>query len=194
MLQNKLKDKKILLGSKSPRRRELLESLGLSFEIVEIDCDESFPNTLEREKITEYIAFNKANAYGEVNSDEILITVDTIVWFDDRKIGKPKDKTDAFNMLTELSGNTHEVFSSVCIRTHTDTICFSETTKVSFDMATTDEINYYIENFNPLDKAGSYGIQDWFGFTKVIRINGDYYNVMGLPLRKLYSVLNNEFH
>lgn len=193
MLDQKLKNKKILLASKSPRRRELLASLGIDFEIVTIKSDEAYPPELKREKITEYIAVEKSDVYGKMNPDEILITADTIVWFNDRKIGKPKDKNDAFEMLSELSGNTHEVFTSVCVRTDSKKICFSETTEVDFDFASDEEILYYIENFNPLDKAGSYGIQDWFGFTKVLGIRGDYYNVMGLPVRKLYQVLNLEF-
>lgn len=193
MLDQKLKNKKILLASKSPRRRELLASLGIDFEIVTIKSDEAYPSELKREKITEYIAVEKSDVYGKMNPDEILITADTIVWFNDRKIGKPKDKNDAFEMLSELSGNTHEVFTSVCVRTDSKKICFSETTEVDFDFASDEEILYYIENFNPLDKAGSYGIQDWFGFTKVLGIRGDYYNVMGLPVRKLYQVLNLEF-
>lgn len=193
MLDQKLKNKKILLASKSPRRRELLASLGIDFEIVTIKSDEIYPSELKREKITEYIAVEKSDVYGKLNPDEILITADTIVWFNDRKIGKPKDKTDSFEMLSELSGNTHEVFTSVCVRTDSKKICFSETTEVDFDFASDEEILYYIENFNPLDKAGSYGIQDWFGFTKVLGIRGDYYNVMGLPVRKLYQVLNLEF-
>lgn len=193
MLDQKLKNKKILLASKSPRRRELLASLGIDFEIVTIKSDEAYPSELKREKITEYIAVEKSDVYGKLNPDEILITADTIVWFNDRKIGKPKDKNDAFEMLSELSGNTHEVFTSVCVRTDSKKICFSETTEVDFDFASDEEILYYIENFNPLDKAGSYGIQDWFGFTKVLGIRGDYYNVMGLPVRKLYQVLNLEF-
>lgn len=193
MLNQKLKNKKILLASKSPRRRELLASLGIDFEIVTIKSDEIYPSELKREKITEYIAVEKSDVYGKLNPDEILITADTIVWFNDRKIGKPKDKNDSFEMLSELSGNTHEVFTSVCVRTDSKKICFSETTEVDFDFASDEEILYYIENFNPLDKAGSYGIQDWFGFTKVLGIRGDYYNVMGLPVRKLYQVLNLEF-
>ncbi|MGB3452286.1 MAG: Maf family nucleotide pyrophosphatase [Moheibacter sp.] len=193
MLDQKLKNKKILLASKSPRRRELLASLGIDFEIVIIKSDEAYPSELKREKITEYIAVEKSDVYGKLNLDEILITADTIVWFNDQKIGKPKDKNDAFEMLSELSGNTHEVFTSVCVRTDSKKICFSETTEVDFDFASDEEILYYIENFNPLDKAGSYGIQDWFGFTKVLGIRGDYYNVMGLPVRKLYQVLNLEF-
>jgi len=193
MLNQKLKNKKILLASKSPRRRELLASLGIDFEIVTIKSDEAYPHELKHEKITEFIAVEKSDAYGKLNPDEILITADTIVWFNDRKIGKPKDKNDAFEMLSELSGNTHEVFTSVCVKTDSKKICFSETTEVDFDFASDEEILYYIENFNPLDKAGSYGIQDWFGFTKVLGIRGDYYNVMGLPVRKLYRVLDLEF-
>lgn len=193
MLEQKFKNKKLFLGSQSPRRKELLKALGIDFELVSIDSDESYPKEYNAVKITEHIAINKARAFRKLNSNEILITADTIVWFNNQKIGKPKDEQDAFNMLTKLAGNTHQVYTSVCVQSESKTICFSEMTEVSFDDATPEEINYYIKNFCPLDKAGSYGIQDWFGYTKVIGIRGDYYNVMGLPLRKLYLTLVNEF-
>lgn len=189
MLSEKLKEKKILLASKSPRRQELLRSLGLDFEVVSINSDESYPVELERQKITEHIAVNKANAFRQLNPNEILIAADTIVWFENQKIGKPKNETDAFEMLTKLSGQTHLVFTSVCIRSVEKQIYFSETTEVDFDKISSDEIRFYIENYNPLDKAGSYGIQDWFGYTQVTGIRGDYYNVMGLPVRKVYKAL-----
>lgn len=193
MLEDKLKDKKILLASKSPRRQELLRSLGLDFEIVSIDSDESFPADLKREKITEHIAVNKAKAFRTLNPGEILIAADTIVWFGGQKIGKPKNELDAIEMLSKLSGQTHEVFTSVCICSAEKQICFSESTEVDFDIIKPEEISYYIEHFKPFDKAGSYGIQDWFGYTQIVGIRGDYYNVMGLPVRKVYQALLNDF-
>lgn len=192
MLAEKLKDKNILLASKSPRRQALLKGLGIDFETVHIDADESYPPELKREKITEFIAQSKAMAYGQLKAGEILLTADTIVWFNDKKIGKPKDKTAAFEMLNQMSGQTHEVFTSVCIRTEHQLKCFSETTEVCFDELSQAEIDFYIANFHPYDKAGAYGIQDWFGYTQVSGIKGDYYNVMGLPLRKLYQMLMTE--
>ncbi len=191
MLKDLYKNAKFLLASKSPRRRELLKSLEIDFEIVDIQSDENWPKELKREKITEFIALGKAEAYSGLKENEILIAADTIVWLDDQKIGKPKDEKDAFDMLSKLSGRTHEVFSSVCVKSTDKTVVFSETTEVTFDPISEDEINFYIRNYNPLDKAGSYGIQDWLGLCKISGIKGDYYNVMGLPLRKLYSVLTD---
>lgn len=191
MLKDLYKNAKFLLASKSPRRRELLKSLEIDFEIVDIQSDENWPIELKREKITEFIALGKAEAYSGLKENEILIAADTIVWLDDQKIGKPKDEKDAFDMLSKLSGRTHEVFSSVCVKSTDKTVVFSETTEVTFDPISEDEINFYIRNYNPLDKAGSYGIQDWLGLCKISGIKGDYYNVMGLPLRKLYSVLTD---
>lgn len=191
MLKDLYNNAKFLLASKSPRRRELLKSLEIDFEIVDIQSDENWPIELKREKITEFIALGKAEAYSGLKENEILIAADTIVWLDDQKIGKPKDEIDAFDMLSKLSGRTHEVFSSVCVKSTDKTVVFSETTEVTFDPISEDEINFYIRNYNPLDKAGSYGIQDWLGLCKISGIKGDYYNVMGLPLRKLYSVLTD---
>lgn len=191
MLKDLYKNAKFLLASKSPRRRELLKSLEIDFEIVDIQSDENWPIELKREKITEFIALGKAEAYSGLKENEILIAADTIVWLDDQKIGKPKDEIDAFDMLSKLSERTHEVFSSVCVKSTDKTVVFSETTEVTFDPISEDEINFYIRNYNPLDKAGSYGIQDWLGLCKISGIKGDYYNVMGLPLRKLYSTLTD---
>lgn len=189
LLQEKLKDKKILLASQSPRRQELLKGLGIDFEIVKIESDESFPEELVREEITEHISENKANAFRNLNSNEILITADTLVWFNNKVLGKPQDYEDAFNMIAEMSDTTHEVFTSVTIKSIEKTLTFSETTEVTFDKFSEEEIHFYIEKFKPFDKAGAYGIQDWLGYAKISRINGCYYNVMGLPLHQLYKVL-----
>lgn len=189
MILDQLKDKRILLASKSPRRQELLKGLGLDFEIVRITCDESYPDYLQRDEITQYISKIKAEAYSDLKADELLITADTLVCLEDDVLGKPKTEKAAFEMIRSLAGKTHQVYTSVCLKTTEKTILFSECTDVTFDEFTDEEINYYIENYNPMDKAGAYGIQDWLGFAKITGIKGCYYNVMGLPLQKLYRAL-----
>lgn len=189
MILENLKDKKILLASKSPRRQELLKALGISFEIVVVNCDETYPNHLKNEKITDFISETKAKAYSELKKNEILITADTLVVLDDQILGKPKNEAHAFEMIKSLSQNTHQVYTSVSIKSIDQLITISDKTEVSFDFISDDEINYYIENYKPMDKAGAYGIQEWLGFAKVSKINGCYYNVMGLPLNKLYHTL-----
>ncbi len=189
LLLEKLKNKKILLASQSPRRQELLQGLGIDFEIIKIEADESFPENLTREKITEHISRNKAEAVQNLNQNEILITADTLVWLKNSILGKPKNEEDAFRMIRNMSGKSHEVFTSVTIKSKEKVITFSETTEVVFDDFSDEEIDFYIQNFKPFDKAGAYGIQDWLGYAKISKINGCYYNVMGLPLRKLYNAL-----
>lgn len=189
MILENLKDKKILLASKSPRRQELLKGLGISFEIVLVNCDETYPNHLKNEKITDFISETKAKAYSELKKNEILITADTLVVLDDQILGKPKNEAHAFEMIKSLSQNTHQVYTSVSIKSIDQLITISDKTEVSFDFISDDEINYYIENYKPMDKAGAYGIQEWLGFAKVSKIVGCYYNVMGLPLNKLYHTL-----
>jgi septum formation protein len=194
MLHDIYEGRKFLLASKSPRRQELLKGLGIDFEIVSIEADESYPDHLVREEITEFISNTKSQVFRELDSDEILITADTLVWLNNEILGKPKNAEDAFQMIQKLSDSTHEVFTSVTIKSIRNNITFSDTTQVSFAPIDEHETRYYIENFKPFDKAGSYGIQDWLGFAKITRINGCYYNVMGLPLPKLYEVINsNEF-
>ena len=189
MLHEKFKNKNILLGSQSPRRLELLKGLGLEFSVVKIESDETYPHDLVREEITEHISKNKAEAYINLQSNEILITADTLVWLDNLVLGKPVDEEDAFQMIERMAGKTHEVFTSVTLKSTKKNITFSETTQVHLDEFTHEEIRYYIQNFKPFDKAGAYGIQDWLGYAKISNINGCYYNVMGLPLRKLYREL-----
>lgn len=193
MILENLNDKKILLASKSPRRQELLKGLGISFEIVVVNCDETYPNHLKNEKITDFISETKAKSYSELKKNEILITADTLVALGEQILGKPKDEAHAFEMIKSLSQNTHQVYTSVSIKSTDQLITISDKTEVSFDFISDDEIYYYIENYKPMDKAGAYGIQDWLGFAKVSKINGCYYNVMGLPLNKLYHTLKNEF-
>src|SRR5690606_8068199 len=189
MLQEKFKNKKILLGSQSPRRQELLKGLGLDFSIVRIDTDETYPHDLVREEITEFISTNKSEAYENLQPNEVLITADTLVRLDKLVLGKPANEQEAFEMIESMAGKIHEVFTSVTIKTVEKIITFSEKTEVHFDEFSPEEIHYYIQNFRPFDKAGAYGIQDWLGYAKISKINGCYYNVMGLPLRKLYLEL-----
>lgn len=191
MLIEKFKTKKILLGSQSPRRQELLKALGVDFKVVKISSDENYPENLRNEKITEFISLSKANAYSNLKGNEILITADTLVVLNDEVLGKPIDENEAFQMIRKLAGNTHQVFTSVCVRTIEKTLTFSDKTDVIFDEFTDEEINYYIQNFYPFDKAGAYGIQDWLGYAKVKGIQGCYYNVMGFPLSKFYRKMQS---
>lgn len=194
MLREIYSDKKFLLASQSPRRQELLKGLDIDFEIVKIEADESFPEHLVREEITEFISKTKSESFRILDSEEILITADTLVWLENEILGKPQNPEEAIEMLSLLSDSTHEVFTSVTVKSIRNIITFSDTTQVTFSAISEDEINYYIENYQPFDKAGAYGIQEWIGFAKISRIQGCYYNVMGLPLHKLYSVLeSNEF-
>ena len=184
-------DKKIILASNSPRRRQLLAGLGIPFEVKTIDgVDESYPDGLEPEKTAEYIANEKSLAY-EISPDEILITADTIVLCDGVILGKPIDEADAWRMLKAISGKTHKVITGVCLRSTEHKSLFSVSTEVAFKQLTDEEIGYYIENYAPYDKAGAYGIQEWIGFVGVTSISGSYFNVMGLPVQRIYEELKN---
>lgn len=182
---------KIVLASNSPRRKELLGGLGVDFEVRTLSgIDESYPDTLRGEDIPKYISGKKAAAYQEkMNDDEMIITADTIVYDDEEVLGKPKDADDAKRMLRQLSGHAHEVITGVSIVTKQKTVQFASTSKVYFADLTDAEIDYYITNYKPFDKAGAYGIQEWIGFVGVTRIEGSYFNVMGLPIQKLYTEL-----
>lgn len=190
MLPN-LKKYKIVLGSNSPRRRELLAGLDFDFEIQAIpDIDESYPEGLSAEEIPLYIARKKAEAYADrMSDDELLITADTIVWTFKQVLGKPTDREDAIAMLQTLSGHVHEVVTGVCITTKEKTVSFSASSAVSFAQLDTDEIIYYVDKYRPFDKAGSYGVQEWIGYVGVEAINGSFYNIMGLPVQRLYREL-----
>lgn len=190
MLEN-LKRYKIVLGSNSPRRKELLAGLGLEFEVRAMaDIDESYSSDLTTEEVPEYIALKKAEAYkGAMEENELLITADTIVWSAGKILGKPADYADAVRMLQELSGHTHKVITGVCLTTKEKTIPFSVISEVRFARLTDEEISYYVEHYQPYDKAGAYGIQEWIGFVGVEAINGSFYNVMGLPVQRLYQEL-----
>lgn len=176
----------IILGSQSPRRRELFAGLDLPFTCITIDADESFPPTLEGGDIPLYIARQKAAAYANcLKADELLITADTIVWLDGEMLGKPKDEAGAIKMLSKLSGKTHQVYTGVCLTTTTGQESFVACTDVTFKPLSEEELTYYVKKYKPLDKAGAYGIQEWIGYVGVTSINGSYYNVMGLPIQRL---------
>ena len=181
--------KKIILASGSPRRRELLRGLDLPFEVrLKKGIKESYPCTLAAENVPEYISREKADAY-EVGKDEILLTADTIVELDGRIFGKPKDADDACRMLSELSGRTHRVITGVTLTSATEQRSFSVTTEVTFEELSSEEINYYVSHYHPLDKAGAYGIQEWIGYIGCEGLKGSYYNVMGLPVQRIYAEL-----
>lgn len=181
--------KKIILASNSPRRRELLAGLGYDFEVSVVQgIDEGYPAELSMEEIPQYIAKEKADAY-EVGEMEILLTADTVVVLDNEVLGKPKDVADASRMLHELSGRTHHVITGVCLTTASMQRQFSVVTEVTFKPLTDKEIEYYISNYQPFDKAGAYGIQEWIGYIGVTGIRGSYFNVIGLPVQRIYQEL-----
>lgn len=192
MLKEKLKNYKLILASGSPRRQQFFKDLDLDFEIRLKEIEEIFPSELKAEEITNYLVQLKASAFeGELQPNEILITSDTIVWHNNKALGKPKDHQDAFDILKSLSNATHEVITSVCFKTNSSTNVLFETTKVTFNALTDDAILYYLENYKPYDKAGAYGIQEWIGFIGVSKIEGSYANVMGMPTDKVFDYLVN---
>lgn len=190
MLDN-LKKYKVILASNSPRRKELLAGLGVDYEVRTLpNVDESYPETLQGADIPLYIAKEKADAYvAMMQPGELMITADTIVWLDGKVLGKPRDREDALQMLRTMSGRTHEVFTGVCITTTDWQRSFTAQTEVRFATLSEEEIAYYVDNFQPMDKAGAYGVQEWIGFIGVENISGSYYNIMGLPVQKLYREL-----
>ncbi len=182
---------KVILASNSPRRKELLGGLGIDFEVRTLsDIDESYPNALRGENIPMFISGKKAEAYKQgMADDEMIITADTIVYDNGQVLGKPKNRGEAVQMLKGLSGHAHEVITGVSIVTKKKTVQFASTSKVTFAALTDEEIAYYVDTYKPYDKAGAYGIQEWIGYVAVTRIEGSYFNVMGLPIQKLYSEL-----
>lgn len=191
MLKNQLKKYHLVLASGSPRRQQFLKDLGLDFEIRLKEIEEIFPPELKAHEITNYLAALKASAFeGELLPNEVLITSDTIVWHNNKALGKPKDAQDAYEILKSLSNATHEVITSVCFKTHEKADLIYETTKVTFNNLSDEAISYYLENFKPYDKAGAYGIQEWIGFIGVSKIEGSYANVMGMPTDKVYEYLS----
>lgn len=191
MLDN-LSGYRVLLASNSPRRKELLGGLDIDFEVVSLpDIDESYPNELKGGDIPAYISQTKAKSYSQyLNDNTLLITADTIVWKDGKVFGKPKSAQEAKDMLNELSGSIHHVFTGVTVETKTISKTFFSKTEVTFAKLSQRDIEHYVERYAPMDKAGSYGIQEWIGFVGVESISGSYFNVMGLPVHKLYKVLS----
>lgn len=182
---------KIILSSNSPRRKELLAGLDLDYEVRVVDgIDESYPHDLPASEIPVYISKKKAAAY-TIGEGELVLTADTVVVLGDEVLGKPKDETDAKRMLRELSGKTHQVITGVCLTTTNKQQAFAVTTDVTFKTLTDEEIDYYVTQYKPLDKAGAYGIQEWIGYIGVTSLNGSYFNVMGLPVQRIYEALNN---
>lgn len=182
---------KLLLASNSPRRRELLAGLDIPMEVVRLkEIDETHPSHLKAGDIPLHIARLKMSAYDlELQPGEVLITSDTIVWAEGEELGKPHDAADAHRMLRLLSGRTHQVYTAVCLRSAVDSDSFVCCTDVTFADLTDEQIDYYIEQYRPFDKAGAYGIQEWIGYVGCTRLEGSYFNVMGLPVQKLYSQL-----
>lgn len=181
------KEYKLILASNSPRRKELLSGLNKSITIrIKNDIDESYPSTLSALDVPEYLSKKKASNY-EVADDEILITADTLVMVNNIILGKPKDEKEAFDMLRLLSNKTHTVATGVCLKTFNKSISFTDVTEVCFKELSDEEINYYVSQFKPFDKAGSYGIQEWIGYIGITSIKGSYFNVMGLPLHRVYE-------
>jgi septum formation protein len=191
VIAEKYSDYHFILGSKSPRRQHLLKELGLNYELVTIDLEENYPSHLQGEAIAMYLCELKANAFPleKYRENAILITADTIVWLEGQCIGKPGNRTEAIEMLSRLSGKTHIVYTGICLRTSNRKHSFYAETAVTFKTLTREEIEYYIAHHRPYDKAGSYGIQDWIGYTSVTGIKGCYYNVMGFPVQKFWEEL-----
>ena len=190
MLDN-LKKFNIVLASNSPRRKELMSGLGVDYVVKTLpDVDESYPDTLQGEEIPAYISREKAEAYQSmIEPDELLITADTVVWMNGEVLGKPKDREDAIRMLRKLSGASHQVITGVCLTTKGWQNSFTVTTDVTFAVLSEEEIVYYVDKYSQMDKAGAYGVQVGIGFIGVESISGSYYNVMGLPVQKLYREL-----
>lgn len=182
---------RLLLASKSPRRRQLLAELGFPIEIVSVDVDEHLDTPVAAHEVAKHLACRKAAAYpiGQLADDQVLVTADTVVVLDGRVLGKPVSRDEAIAMLRSLSGRSHEVYTGVCLRTTQREQSFTECTTVHFATLTDSEIDYYVDHYRPYDKAGAYGIQEWIGMVGVSRIEGCYYNVMGLPVARLYATL-----
>lgn len=191
MLKENLTNFNLILASGSPRRHAFFKALDLDFEVKVKSVEEIYPLHLQREEITDYLAKLKVEPFiTELKDKDILVTSDTIVWHNNKALGKPKDKKEAFVMLNSMSGNSHEVVSSVCFTTTHKQIVVNTNTKVTFKNLTEEEIWYYINNFKPFDKAGAYGIQEWIGAIGITKIEGSYNNVVGLPTHLLYETLN----
>ncbi len=184
---------RIVLASNSPRRKELLSGIDVDYEIFTLpEVDESYPETLPTEEVAQFLSQKKAAAYAHLfDEDTLLITADTVVVLNDKILGKPRDKEEAKRMLRMLSAQTHLVVTGVCLTTKDKQHCFSETAKVTFGSLSDEEINYYVEKYLPMDKAGAYGVQEWIGYVAVKKIEGSYFNVMGLPIYEVYQAIKS---
>lgn len=192
MMLDNLKDYRIILASKSPRRKQLLEGLNLPFEVIVREVDEVFPEGLSMEEIPVYLAKLKAEPFLKEQEDKILvITADTIVWIDGEVLGKPLDHQHAAEMLRKLSGRKHVVVTGLCITSNEKQVAFSSVTDVHFKELSDEEIEYYLDMYHPYDRAGAYGVQEWIGYIAIDRIEGSYFNVMGLPVQRLYEELRS---
>ena len=183
----------IILASGSPRRAYLMQELGVPFRVAESGhIDEQFPSHLKGGEIARYLADHKSDAYTDsLSSNQVLLTADTIVWHEDKELGKPANKNEAVSMIKSLSSNTHQVFTGVCLRTNMNRKSFFAVTDVTFSSLSDEEIEKYVTNYRPFDKAGAYGIQEWIGYIAVEKIVGSYFNVMGLPVQKVYNELKS---
>ena len=193
LLHEKLKPCRLILASQSPRRRQLLADAGIEFVLApRFECEESFPDTMPAAEVAEYLSSLKSEAYPEpLGTNDILLTADTVVIACNRILGKPADRAEAIEMITMLSGRDHEVVTGVTLRSAECVKSFSVVSKVRFRTLLQEEIEYYVDTYRPYDKAGSYGIQEWIGYVGIEGIEGSFYNVMGLPVQRLYSELND---
>lgn len=191
MLHENIKNYKVILASKSPRRQALLKGIDIDFTVMSKEVDESFPEGLDQNEIALFLADKKSEAFSEELKDDrtILITADTIVWHQGHVLNKPVNEKDAKRMLNKLSGSVHEVITGVCIRTTQKKIHFHANSFVHFKKLTDEEIDYYLQHYKPYDKAGSYGVQEWIGYIGITHIEGSYFNVMGLPIQRVYEAL-----
>ena len=191
LLHEKLADKHLILASASPRRRQLMEEAGMRFTLAaKFECDENYPATLPAAEVASYLSALKSDAYPETLSDnKILITADTTVVVGDAVLGKPADREEACEMLRSMSGRNHKVYTGVTLRSREKKRTFAVETLVYFREMSEEEIAYYVDNYRPFDKAGAYGIQEWIGYVAIERIEGSFFNVMGLPVQRLYTEL-----
>ena len=189
-MMHSIKNYKLILASASPRRQQLMKDAGFTFEVRLKNVEEKYPQELHLENVPEYLSKVKASAFREeLKADEVLITADTVVCIHDRILGKPADRKEAISMLQELSGNRHLVVTGVSVTTRMEQLSFSSRTDVFFKHLSNEEIEFYVDTYKPFDKAGAYGIQEWIGYIGIERIEGSFYNVMGLPIQKLYETL-----
>lgn len=189
ILQQKFSSYHIILASNSPRRKQFLTDLGLTFEVQPANVNEEYPAGLKGKDIALFIAEQKASVFTQVNENDLVITCDTIVWSEHKAFGKPYDRTEAIEMLQQLSGKTHEVISAVCLKSASKNHLFYDITRVTFNNLSNEDITFYVDTYKPFDKAGAYGIQEWIGLIGIEKIEGSYTNVVGMPMEKLYNEL-----